>query len=265
MSCCSTPPEADPGAFSTARYVLSLLVALVAWAVAYSQLVPLSEWIAHGLLGLGKGTRLGDAASFFLYDTPKILLLLVLMVYAIAWLRAGMDAVRIRTFLSGRAKGLGYVLAALFGAVSPFCSCSTIPLFIGFTSAQIPIGIAMAFLVTSPIINEVALVLLWGLLGWKFAVAYAAVGMIAGIAGGIVMDALRAERWLQPLFRKPQLAMAARVASRGSPGLQERHAFAAAEVKDIFRRVWLWVVLGVAIGAGLHGVGPANWFAERMG
>ncbi len=266
MSCCSKTTQAGTPAFSTPRYVLFLLAALAAWGAAYAMLIPCAERLTYGLLGLEKGSRLGDATAFFLYDAPKILLLLVLMVYAISWLRAGISAERVKGLLSGRARALGYVLAAGFGAVSPFCSCSTIPLFLGFISARMPVGVAMAFLITSPIINEVAAVLLWGLLGWRFAVTYVAVGMAAGIAGGIIMDAVRAQRWLLPVFRKEQLTLSPR---RGAQqhvlSLRGRHAFAASEVKGIFRKVWIWVILGVGIGAGLHGYVPENWFAEHLG
>ena len=141
------------------------------------------------------------------------------------------------------------------------------PLFIGFASARIPIGITMAFLITSPIINEVAVVLLWGLLGWRFTLLYVSVGMAAGIVGGLVMDALRAERWLQPFLQKPAPARVLPMhgGAPARPNLAERHAFAKAETASIFRRVWLWVLAGVAVGAGLHGFVPENWFAARLG
>ncbi len=266
MACtCNSSRTAFTG-FNRTRYALTMLLAFAAWGLAYSMLIPVSQWMAHWLLGLEKGSRLGDAVAFFFYDAPKILLLLVLMVYLISWLRAAVSAERIRDLLSDRARWLGYVLAACFGAVSPFCSCSTIPLFLGFVSARIPIGITMAFLITSPIINEVAVVLLWGLLGWKFAATYVAVGMLSGIAGGIIMDALRAERWLLPMFRKEQLTISPmRAMQQRTVSLAERHAFAASEVKGIFRKVWTWVLLGVGIGAGLHGYVPQNWFAEHLG
>ncbi|MBO6003264.1 MAG: permease [Mailhella sp.] len=266
MSCCPKTTQVDSTAFNKARYAMSMLAALAVWTAAYSMLIPVSEWLTYGLMRLENGSRLGKATAFFFYDTPKILLLLVLMVYIISWLRAGVSAERIRDFLSGKARGLGYILAASFGAVSPFCSCSTIPLFLGFISARIPIGITMAFLITSPIINEVAAVLLWGLLGWKFAVTYVAVGMLAGIIGGVIMDALGAQRWLLPMFQKEQLTLSPRRgAQQHSISLRERHAFAASEVKGIFRKVWIWVILGVGIGAGLHGYVPENWFAEHLG
>ena len=169
-------------------------------------MLPLSRLLAHGLLGLSETSALGKALQFFLYDAPKILLLLSLMVYVLAWLRAGLNTEGLRDSLAGKGRGLGYVLAAVFGAISPFCSCSSVPLFIGFVSARIPIGITMAFLITSPIINEVAVVLLWGLLGWQFTLLYVSVGMVAGIAGGLFMDAIRADRWLQPFLLRTCLS-----------------------------------------------------------
>ena len=207
--------------------------------------------------------------EFFLYDTPKILLLLVLMVYIIGWLRAGIDTDRVREYLKGKGRGIGYVLGAVFGAVTPFCSCSSVPLFIGFTTARIPLGITMAFLITSPIINEVAVVLLWGLLGWKLTLLYVASGLAAGILGGMLMDALHAERWLQPYLleemKRPPVRLLTMQAGRRRIPFEHRHGFALGETRTIFRRVWKWVIIGVALGAGLHGFVPQEWFAEHLG
>ncbi|MCH5277574.1 MAG: permease [Desulfovibrionaceae bacterium] len=214
-----------------------------------------------------QGSALGAGLQFFLYDTAKILLLLLLLLYLIAWLRAALNVERVRDMLAGKRRGLGYALAALFGSVTPFCSCSSIPLFLGFSSAGIPIGITMAFLITSPLINEVAVVLLWNLLDWKFTVIYAAVGMGAGIIGGFAMDALRAGRWLQPLVLEA-IAHAAPRAGDGAPrklSVRQRHLFAWNETVSLFRRVWRWVLIGVAVGAVLHGVVPENWFAQNFG
>ncbi len=246
------------------------IAALALWWAAYSVIAPLSQWLAYDLFSIGKGTPLGDSVEFFFYDTAKILLLLVLMVYVIGWLRAAMHVERVRDYLAGKGRGIGYVLGAGFGAVTPFCSCSSIPLFLGFTTARIPLGITMAFLITSPLINEIAVVLLWGLLGWKFTVIYVVVGMVAGIAGGIIMDALRAERWLQPFLldaMKNASARAAVVEAGEAPkmGLMERHVFAYAETSNIFKKVWLWVVVGVGLGAALHGFVPQEWFTENLG
>ena len=245
------------------------LAALALWFCAYTNVAPLAHWLTYGLIGLEKGSTLGHAVEFFLYDAPKILLLLVFMVYVIGWLRAGLNTDRVRDYLKGKKRSLGYALGAVFGAITPFCSCSSIPLFLGFTTARIPLGITMAFLITSPIINEVAVVLLWGLLGWKFTLIYIGVGLLAGIAGGLFMDALRAERWLQPYLleemKRPPMRMLTMQAGRRRITAGMRHSFAAGEVRTIFRRVWKWVIVGVALGAGLHGFVPQEWFAENLG
>ncbi len=245
------------------------IVSLLLWGAAYSAIVPLSQWLTHDLFSLDRGSSMGNAVEFFIYDTAKILLLLVLMVYAIAWLRAGMHIERVRDYLTGKGRGIGYLLGAGFGAITPFCSCSSIPLFLGFTSARIPLGMTMSFLITSPLVNEIALVLLWGLLGWKFTIIYVVVGLLAGIVGGIIMDMIHAERWLQPFLLDAMRNSPAHVAlqARNLPGigLMERHAFAYSETVGIFRRVWLWVIIGVGLGAALHGFVPQEWFAENLG
>ena len=269
-SCCASSPPASedaPNTISTVRLAAMGMVAIALWTAAWFAILPLSRFLAHGLLGLPEASPLGQAVQFFLYDTPKILLLLALMIYVMAWLRAGLQTDRLRDYLASRGRGLGYALAAAFGAISPFCSCSSVPLFIGFATARIPIGISMAFLITSPIINEVAVVLLWGLLGWQFTLMYITVGMAAGIVGGLLMDALRAERWLQPFLQKsaPVPAQPMPGCTPVPPTMAERHAFAKAETANIFHRVWLWVLMGVALGAGLHGFVPENWFAEHLG
>ena len=157
----------SPRPFSAPRYALTLLAVLLAWTGLYVSIQPLATWLTFDLLSLTPGGAPGLALEFFLYDSAKILLLLVLMVYCIGWLRAGLHVERVRDYLSGKGRGIGYLLGATFGAITPFCSCSSIPLFLGFTMARIPLGITMAFLITSPLINEIAVVLLWGLLGWK--------------------------------------------------------------------------------------------------
>lgn len=247
----------------------AVLAALAAWGAAYAALIPLARLLTYGAFSLTPGTPLAEAVEFFLYDTGKILLLLVLMVYVMAWLRASLRVERVRDYLAGRGRLPGYALGAGFGAVTPFCSCSSIPLFLGFTAARIPLGVTMAFLITSPLINEIAVVLLWGLLGWKFTLVYVLVGLGAGLAGGAVMDALRAERWLQPFARAAMTSAPAGPAltplmpSRISPAA--RHAFALSETRAIFRRVWLWVIVGVGLGALLHGFVPQDWFAGHLG
>ena len=259
-----------PSQVNKTRYFGIGIAALVLWSAVYSVIVPLSQWLTYDLFSIDKGTPLGDSVEFFFYDTAKILLLLVLMVYVIGWLRAAMHVERVRDYLAGKGRGIGYFLGAGFGAITPFCSCSSIPLFLGFTTARIPLGITMSFLITSPLINEIAVVLLWGLLGWKFTIIYVGVGMFAGIVGGIIMDALRAERWLQPFLldaMKNASTREAAVEAGEAPkmGLMERHAFAYSETSSIFKKVWLWVIIGVGLGALLHGYVPQEWFTENLG
>ena len=259
-----------PSQVNKTRYFGIGIAALVLWSAVYSVIVPLSQWLTYDLFSIDKGTPLGDSVEFFFYDTAKILLLLVLMVYVIGWLRAAMHVERVRDYLAGKGRGIGYFLGAGFGAITPFCSCSSIPLFLGFTTARIPLGITMSFLITSPLINEIAVVLLWGLLGWKFTIIYVVVGMFAGIVGGIIMDALRAERLLQPFLldaMKNASTREAAVEAGEAPkmGLMERHAFAYSETSSIFKKVWLWVIIGVGLGALLHGYVPQEWFTENLG
>ncbi len=262
------PLDLRPGRppVSRTRYALVALLALGVWLAAYSAIAPLAHWLVFGLAGLNEGAT-AAAAEFFLYDTAKILLLLVLMVYVIAWLRAGLRTERVRDYLRGRGRGIGYLLGAGFGAVTPFCSCSSIPLFIGFTSARIPLGVTMAFLITSPLINEIAVVLLWGLLGWKFTFIYLAVGMAAGIAGGAIIDALKADRWLQPFLLDAASSPAGlrELSLYRAPDLRDRHAFALSETRQIFHRVWRWVIIGVGLGALLHGFVPEAWITDTLG
>lgn len=269
------------------RYYLTSAAALILWTALYMLIEPAARWITYGLLPIAPHSAVGAALEFFLYDTAKILLLLVIMVYLVAWLRAALNVDRVRTYLQGKGRAVGYLFGAGFGAITPFCSCSSIPLFVGFSTARIPIGITMAFLITSPLINEVAVVLLWGLLGWKFTTIYVTVGLLVGIVGGIIMDALKAERWLQPfLFKSMTLKPLTPLGGRAgesccggsaaglpnadvstSPQLRviDRHAFAKQETISIFHKVWRWVIIGVALGALLHGYVPQEWFAEHLG
>ncbi len=238
------------------------------WFAIYSIVIPVSKFITFDILSLEVGSNMANAVEFFIYDTAKILLLLVFMVYLIAWLRAGMNTDKIRDFLAGKARGVGYFVGGFFGAVTPFCSCSSVPLFIAFTNARIPIGITMSFLITSPLINEVAVVLLWGLLGWKFTLVYVTVGILAGVIAGTIMDLVKADRWLQDFLLEGMKAKP--MMSLTMPGktqkitLMQRHYFAKDEMLKIASQVWKWVIIGVGIGAVLHGFVPAAWFEEHL-
>lgn len=231
----------------------------------------LATWLVYGVFGLEAGSALGGAVHFFVEDVSKIFVLLVVMIYLIALLRASLDVERVRNYLAGKNKGVGYFLGSIFGAITPFCSCSSIPVFLGFTSAGIPLGITMAFLITSPLINEVAVLLLMSLLGWKFTLLYVAVGMTVGMFGGLLLDAIKAERWLQSFAAEALVRGRQMAASNAVPTTQrvlsftERHQFAKAEALEIFGRVWKWVIIGVGLGAALHGFVPEGWVETHLG
>ena len=232
----------------------------------------LASWLTFDLMGLEPNTKLADAIHFFIEDTTKIFALLLLMIYGIALVRASLNVERVRDYLAGKNRFVGYVMGSGFGAVTPFCSCSSIPVFLGFTSAGIPVGITMAFLITSPLINEVAVLLLVSLLGWQFTVIYVLVGMSVGMLAGAFLDTIRAERWLQSFVAKALeqgQAQASRDNSEGmtstSMTLTERHEFAKGETLEIFGRVWKWVIIGVGLGAALHGFVPDGWIEAHLG
>ena len=228
-----------------------------------------ADLIVYNWLKMEEATRWAGALHFFIEDITKIFFLLVLMIYVIGFLRASLNTERIRVFLQGKNRFFGYFLGAGFGAITPFCSCSSIPLFLGFTQARIPLGITMSFLITSPIINEVAVVLLGGLLGIKFMVVYIAIGIFVGVIGGVFIDGIKAERFLMPIAKNIQKS------DPGSPNkensevvkmtFKERHDFASGELKSIFSRVWKWVFIGVGLGALLHGFVPEEFIVENLG
>ena len=232
----------------------------------------LADWLIYSLAGLSSDSRLGAALHFFVEDTTKILCLLVVMIYVIALARASLDLQRVRAYIQRRHRLAGYLLGSSFGAITPFCSCSSIPLFLGFTSAGIPLGITMAFLFTSPIINEVAVIMLLSLLGWRFTLAYIVVGMSVGIIGGVLLDLLRGERWLKDFAAKAYCEATSssatgrvEVVQPQKLSLAERHRFAKSELAEIVGRIWKWVLVGVGLGAALHGFVPDDWFAENLG
>ncbi len=220
----------------------------------------IADWLLHGLIGMEQNTHLYESLHFFIYETMKIFFLIITMIYIISWLRAALDIEKVRTYLMKRHRFVGYLIAAFFGAITPFCSCSSIPLFLGFTRARIPIGITMSFLITSPMINEVAIVLLGGVLGTEFTIIYVLVGITAGVIGGFVFDLIKAERFLQPQFSglSSGCSTCAVETNQSEQKLtrSERHKFAKEEVKTIITKLWKWIIVGVAVGAAFHGFVP---------
>ena len=199
----STMQNTKPGATwdgRTLRWLTLTPIALLIWAGLYSQLVPFSEWVVS-LLPVDRTSHLGEAIAFFVYDTPKVLLLLILVVFTMGIVRSFFSPEKTRAILAGRAEGVGNVAAAGLGILTPFCSCSAIPLFVGFVSAGVPLGVTFSFLIAAPMVNEVALGLLFALVGWKVALTYLVFGLSVAIFGGFVIGRLKLESWLEPWVR----------------------------------------------------------------
>lgn len=252
-----TPPDKPLG-----RMLPMGAAALALWYLLYSQLLPFSEWLTFSLLGLDPTSPLGLAIQFFVYDTPKVLLLLTLVVFAVGILRSFVTVARTRQVLAGR-QAMGNVLAALLGVVTPFCSCSAVPLFIGFMTAGVPLGVTFSFLISAPMVNEIALVLLFGLLGWKVAALYFVTGLGIAIVSGWVMGRMNLEPYVEDWVMQIRAGEAA--APDESMTVRDRVEYALDSVRDIVGRVWKFIILGIAAGAGIHGYVPDGYLAGIMG
>ena len=244
------------------RLWLTLALAAAAWIAAYQLIQPLANWITFSVLNLQPDSRLGSALAFFFYDVPKILLLLGGMVFVISIIRTFFSPERTRALLGGKRQGIGNILAALLGIVTPFCSCSAVPLFIGFVESGIPLGVTFSFLIAAPTINEVALVMLFGLFGWRVAGLYITSGLVIAILAGMLIGRLNLERYVEDFVWQLQ--------SHGG-GVDEKLTFserverALNSVKEIVGKVWLYVIIGIAVGAGIHGYVPESSLVSIMG
>ncbi len=238
----------------------------VLWFIAYNNLQPIADWITYTVFNLSYESQLGEALNFFIYDVPKILLLLSGMIFLITLVQTFIDTHKVREVVEKRGEGVGNVMAALFGAITPFCSCSSVPLFIGFVQAGIPLGITFSFLITSPIMNEVAFVLLLGLFGWKVALLYLASGITIGVVAGLILGRMNLENYVEDFV----YAIKAR---EGHPGVpvqktltwQERLQQAGQSTREIVGKVWLFVIIGIGIGAFIHGFVPEDALTDIMG
>jgi uncharacterized membrane protein YraQ (UPF0718 family) len=254
----STPQPATSG-----RAWLLVATAAVVWLLAYNVIQPLADWLTYGLLGLARGSHLGDSLAFFLYDVPKILLLLSGMIFAITILRSFFSPERTRTLLGGKREGVGNVAAAGLGVLTPFCSCSAVPLFIGFVEAGIPLGVTFSFLIAAPMVNEVALVMLFGMFGWQVAGLYLISGLSIAIVAGLVIGRLKMERYVEDFVW--QIKGGGGAVAEAHPTWAQRFAGAWENTKEIVGKVWLYVVIGIAVGAGIHGFVPEDALAGVMG
>ncbi len=244
------------------RTIAKVFAAGTFWLIAYNAIQPLADWLSYSALGLDRDSRLGESVAFFLYDVPKILLLLSGMVFLISIVRTFFSPERTRALLGGKREGVGNVLAALLGIVTPFCSCSAVPLFIGFVESGIPLGVTFSFLIAAPTINEVAVILLFGLFGWKVAGLYITSGLVIAIIAGFIMGKLKMERYVEDFVWQIK---------GGGQAFEEQMTWADRmerawmSVKEIVGKVWLYVVIGIAVGAGIHGYVPENALVSILG
>lgn len=238
---------------------------LVAWWLIYHQLAPLAEWLT-ALLPVDRHSHTGEAIAFFFFDVPKVMMLLTLIVFAMGIVRSFFSPEKTRAVLSGRREGVGNVLAAGLGVLTPFCSCSAVPLFIGFVSAGVPLGITFSFLIAAPMVNEVALVLLFGLVGWQVAAIYLGFGLGIAIAAGFVIGKLKLESWLQDWVRDIHSgATTDHMPEDEHLSMVDRYRLGITAVREIFGKVWLWIILGIAMGALIHGYVPEDLMVRIMG
>jgi len=245
------------------RLPLVTLAAAVLWLLLWSQLQNMANWLTYSLIRLTPDTRLAESVNFFLYDVPKILLLLAAMIFIVTVIRSFFSPERTRAMLGGKREGIGNVLAAGLGVVTPFCSCSAVPLFIGFVESGIPLGVTFSFLIATPMVNEVALAMLFGLFGWQIAGLYLITGLLVAIASGVLIGRLKPERYVEEFVWQIKVGQPGVDAPK--PTWNDRLRDAARATREIVGRVWLYVVIGIGIGAGIHGYVPQDFLADIMG
>ncbi len=258
----TAPPETRPGGHQY-RLFMWLGLGLAVWIAVYYWLQPLADFLTYRVLGLSAAGHLGSSVAFFLYDAPKVFMLLVLVVFGIGLIRSFFTPERTRSILAGKRESVGNVLAAALGIVTPFCSCSACPLFIGFVEAGIPLGVTFSFLIASPMINEVAAILLYGLFGWRIALIYIVTGLIIAIIAGWVIGRLKMERFIEGWVLERRNSNNAETTA--SLTLTERFKYGLSAVREILGKVWLYVLGGIAVGAAIHGYVPQGVLASIMG
>ena len=243
--------------------ILLLITLLVLWLLLYLNLSAITDFLIYSILRMRKDNHLTDAIWFFIFEVPKVLLLLTLIVFGVGIVRSYFSPERTRKMLGGKSLFTGNISASLLGIVTPFCSCSAIPLFLGFVESGVPLGVTFSFLIAAPMINEVALVLLFGLFGWKTALLYMSTGLLIAMLSGYIIGRLKLERYVEPWVyevKAGQLEIAEEkvsFADRINSGIDA--------VKEIVAKVWIYIVIGIAVGAGIHGYVPENFMASMMG
>ena len=245
------------------RKNLVILPLLTLWGLIYFNLEWLMSFLVYDLADFEKGTHLSESVFFFIFEVPKVLLLLTIVVFAVGIIRSYFSPERTRELLGGKKQFFGNIMAGLLGVVTPFCSCSAIPLFLGFIESGVPLGVTFSFLISAPMVNEVAIVLLFGLFGWKTALIYVVSGLTIAIISGTLIGKLRLEKYVEDWVYKIKSAEVE--VSEEIISFNNRIDKGFEAVRDILRKVWLFVVLGIAVGAGIHGYAPEDFMASFMG
>lgn len=245
------------------KRVAGIVVLCGVWYLIYRSLQPAADWFAYELLGLSRTSHLGSSIAFFAFDAPKVMMLLLLIVFGVGIINTFFTPERTRRILAGKRESLGNVLAAHLGIVTPFCSCSAVPLFLGFVQAGVPLGVTLSFLIAAPMINEVALVLLFGMFGWKVAAFYVGTGLVIAISAGWIIGRLKLERFVEDWVYEIEAA---------GPDFEpdeitwhDRLDAGQRAVKEVVGKVWPFILAGIAVGAGIHGYVPEGLMASFMG
>jgi uncharacterized membrane protein YraQ (UPF0718 family) len=259
----TAPTTGVPPRLTSGRWLALIVAAAVVWVAAYAYLTDFADAVVAAV-GLQRGTHFAEAVHFFFYDTPKVLLLLIGIVFLMGMIQTFFSPERTRALLSSKRLGVGNMLAASLGIVTPFCSCSAVPLFIGFLSAGVPMGVTFSFLISAPMVNEVALALLFGMFGWQVAALYLGLGLAVAIVAGFVIGELKMERHLEEWVRA--IHAGETQATNGTDmDWVARIEAGWRHVKEIVGKVWPYVMAGIALGAAIHGYVPEDFMASIMG
>ncbi|MCE5341022.1 MAG: permease [Planctomycetaceae bacterium] len=243
------------------KWLLLPILGIVLWWLVYSNLAAFAKWFTYSLLKMEQG-HLASAVEFFVFEAPKVLMLLVIVVFGVGIVRSFFTPEKTRAILSSHSEFIGNILAALLGIVTPFCTCSAVPLFVGFVTAGVPLGVTFSFLISAPMINEIALVLLFGMFGWKVAALYVGVGLTIAIIAGWILGRLHMEKHIEKWVFETQVG---ENSADTAMTWQDRINYGLHAVRDIVSKVWIYVILGIAVGAGIHGYVPQDFMASFMG
>jgi uncharacterized protein len=257
---CAVKEEKPSGLW---QYLAILSPVLILWGVLYHFLSPTAHWLTYNLLNFTTQTHLSSTVEFFIFETPKVLMLLTLVVFGVGIVRSFFTPERTRKMLAGRREFFGNVMAGALGIVTPFCSCSAVPLFIGFVTTGVPLGVTLSFLISAPMVNEIALVLLYGLFGWEIAAIYLSTGLVIAIISGWIIGRIGMERHVEEWVYATQVGTAEGNEEKMSWDMRIRYGLDA--VREIVGKVWPYVVAGIAVGAGIHGYVPEGLMATIMG